>query len=70
MTYLTNNIYLSPMKIYNDTAVVGEPSKIKRHWLSIITQLTKTKYNIECKDFKFTENGKHIRTYIYIFNNL
>ena len=49
---------------------VGEPSKIKRSWLSIIKQLLKSKYNIESKDFQFTENGKYIRTHIYSFNNL
>jgi hypothetical protein len=55
---------------FNGLKAVGEPSKIKRPWLSIIKQLTKTKYNIESKDFQFTENGTHIRTHIYIFNLL
>ena len=55
---------------FNGLKAVGEPSKIKRPWLSIIKQLTKTKYTIESKDFQFTENGKHIRTHIYSFNNL
>ena len=54
---------------FNGLKAVGEPSKIKRPWLSIIKQLTKTKYNIESKDFQFTENGKYIRTHIYTFNN-
>jgi len=49
---------------------VGEPNKIKRPWLSIIKQLTKTKYNIESKDFQFTENGKHIRTHSYNFTKI
>jgi vacuolar-type H+-ATPase catalytic subunit A/Vma1 len=52
---------------FNGIKAVGEPSKIKRPWLSIIKQLTKTKYNIESKDFQFTENGKYIRTHIYSF---
>jgi hypothetical protein len=52
---------------FNGLKAVGEPSKIKRPWLSIIKQLTKIKYNIESKDFQFTENGKHIRTHIYSF---
>lgn len=53
---------------FNGLKAVGEPSKIKRPWLSIIKQLTKTKYNnIESKDFQFTENGKYIRTHIYSF---
>jgi hypothetical protein len=49
---------------------VGEPSKRKRPWLSIIKQLTKTKYNIESNDFQFTENGKYIRTHKYTFIHL
>ena len=52
---------------FNSLKSVGEPSKIKRPWLSIIKQLTKTKYKIESKDFQFTENGQHIRTHIYTF---
>ena len=52
---------------FNNMKAVGEPSKIKRPWLSIIKQLTKTKYTIESTDFQFTENGKHIRTHIYSF---
>lgn len=53
---------------FNGLKAVGEPSKIKRPWLSIIKQLTKTIYNIESKDFQFTENGKPIRTKTYIFS--
>ena len=41
---------------FNGLKAVGEPSKIKRPWLSIIKQLTKTKYNIESKDFQFMTN--------------
>ena len=52
---------------FNGLKAVGEPSKIKRPWLSIIKNLLKSKYNIESKDFQFTENGKHIRTHIYSF---
>jgi len=40
---------------FNGLKAVGEPSKIKRPWLSIIKQLTKTKYNIESKDFEHYE---------------
>jgi len=40
---------------------------IYKPWLSIIKQLTKTKYNIKSNDFQFTENGKYIRTHIYSF---
>ena len=53
---------------FNGMKAVGEPSKIKRPWLSIIKHLIKSKYNIVSKDFQFTENGKHIRTHIYTFN--
>ena len=52
---------------FNNLKAVGEPSKIKRPWLSIIKNLLKSKYNIESKDFQFTENGKYIRTHIYSF---
>ena len=52
---------------FNGLKAVGEPSKIKRPWLSIIKNLLKSKYNIESKDFQFTENGKYIRTHIYSF---
>jgi hypothetical protein len=52
---------------FNGIKAVGEPSKIKRPWLSIIKHLLKTKYNIESKDFQFTENGKYIRTQSYSF---
>ena len=55
---------------FNNLKAVGEPSRIKRPWLSIIKQLTKTKYKIESKDFQFTENGHHIRTHIYSFELL
>ena len=55
---------------FNGLKAVGEPSKIKRPWLSIIKQLIKKKYKIESKDFQFTENGHHIRTHIYTFNNI
>ena len=52
---------------FNGLKAVGEPNKIKRPWLSIIKNLLKSKYNIESKDFQFTENGKYIRTHIYKF---
>ena len=52
---------------FNNMKAVGEPNKIKRPWLSIIKQLTKTKYNMASLDYHFTENGKHIRTQMYNF---
>ena len=53
---------------FNGIKAVGDPEKIKRPWFSIIKQLTKTIYNIESKDFQFTNDGIHIRTHIYKFN--
>ena len=52
---------------FNGIKAVGEPSRIKRSWLSIIKHLLKTKYSIESKDFQFTENGRRIRTHVYSF---
>jgi hypothetical protein len=52
---------------FNGIKAVGEPSKIKRPWLSIIKHLIKSKYNIESKDFQLTENRRHIRTHVYNF---
>jgi hypothetical protein len=52
---------------FNGIKAVGEPSKIKRPWLSIIKHLLKRKYNIESKDFQFTEKGQYIRTHVYNF---
>jgi hypothetical protein len=52
---------------FNGLKAVGEPSKIKRPWLSIIKQLTKTKYNMISLDYHFTEDGNHIRTQKYCF---
>ena len=53
---------------FNGIKAVGEPSKIKRPWLSIIKHLIKSKYNMISLDYHFTENGKHIRTQMYQFN--
>ena len=55
---------------FNNMKAVGEPSKRKRPWLCIIKQFIKTKYTLESKDFQFTENGKHIRTHIYVFKKI
>ena len=52
---------------FNNMKAVGEPSKIKRPWLSIIKHLIKSKYNMISLDYHFTENGKHIRTQLYLF---
>jgi hypothetical protein len=55
---------------FNGIKAVGDPSKLKRPWLSIIKQLIKSKYNMESLDYHFTENGKHIRTQSYSFTIL
>ena len=55
---------------FNGIKAVGEPSKIKRPWLSIIKHLLKPRYNMISLDYHFTENGKHIRTQYYSFTIL
>jgi hypothetical protein len=55
---------------FNNMKAVGEPSKIKRPWLSIIKQLTKSKYNLLSEDFRLFDNGKEIRTHKYTFIEL
>lgn len=54
---------------FNNIKAVGEPYRIKRAWLSIIKQLTKSKYTITSKDHRiYYDDGKIIRTKIYTFN--
>ena len=55
---------------FNGIKAVGEPSKIKRPWLSIIKNLLKSKYNMESLDYHFTENKKNIRTQMYDFTKI
>ena len=55
---------------FNGIKAVGEPSKIKRPWLSIIKHLIKSKYNMESLDYHFTENKKNIRTQMYDFTKI
>lgn len=52
---------------FNGIKAVGEPSKIKRPWLSIIKHLIKLKYNMVSLDYHFTKDGNHIRTQKYCF---
>lgn len=54
---------------FNNLKAVGEPEKIKRPWLSIIKQLTKSKYKITKKGIRYKKNGKVFRTVIYLFYN-
>ena len=52
---------------FNNMKSVGDPSKIKRPWLSIIKNLLKKRYKIESIDFRLKESGKEIRTHKYTF---
>lgn len=52
---------------FNGMKAVGEPEKIKRPWLSIIKQLTKTKYNLLIKELRYTDKGIQIKTQHYTF---
>jgi len=44
---------------FNGIKAVGEPSKIKRPWLSIIKHLTKEKYNLESKEYRFFDEKEN-----------
>jgi transposase-like protein len=57
---------------FNGIKAVGEPSKIKRPWLSIIKHLTKEKYNLESKEYRFfnEKENNYLRTQKYIFTKL
>ena len=50
---------------FNNMKAVGEPSKRKRPWLSIIKQLIKSKYNIVSIDYRIIDNGVEVRTHKY-----
>jgi hypothetical protein len=52
---------------FNNMKAVGEPTRIKRPWLSIIKNLLKFKYRIENKEHQFKINEKWIKSPIYIF---
>ena len=55
---------------FNNIKAVGEPTKRKRPWLSIIKQLTKTRYELLSEDCRISNNGKEIRTHQYTFTKL
>ena len=55
---------------FNNLKAVGEPTKRKRPWLSIIKQLTKTSYELLSEDCRISNNGKEIRTHQYTFTKL
>jgi hypothetical protein len=57
-------------KYYSFTTIIGasEPAKAKRPYLSIIRQLTKSKYKLNSYDYRIKqENKEDIRTKKYIF---
>ena len=55
---------------FNNMKSVGEPERIKRPWLSIIKQLTKTKYSLESKSFHFKNKENWVMTQQYIFTKV
>ena len=57
---------------FNGIKAVGEPTKIKRPWLSIIKHLIKEKYNLESKEYRFFDKkeNKYLRTQKYIFHKI
>lgn len=57
-------------KYYSFTTIIGasEPDKAKRPYLSIIRQLTKSKYTMSSYDYRIKQEGKkNIRTQKYVF---
>lgn len=60
-------------KYYSFSTIIGasEPTKAKRPYLSIIRQLTKSKYKLNSYDYRIKQNSKEdIRTKKYIFELL
>jgi hypothetical protein len=57
-------------KYYSFSTIIGasEPNKAKRPYLSIIRQLTKSKYKLNSYDYRIKQDGKEdIRTKKYFF---
>ena len=52
---------------FNGIKAVGEPSKIKRPWLSIIKHLLKTKHLTQTSEMRIIKDDKTIRTMNYNF---
>ena len=60
-------------KYYSFSTIIGasEPTKAKRPYLSIIRQLTKSKYKLNSYDYRIKKDSKEdIRTKKYIFELL
>ena len=53
---------------FNNIKAVGEPSMIKRPWLSIIKAILKPYYVVINKQLSFHISAKKIRTVKYIFS--
>jgi hypothetical protein len=56
-------------KYFSSTAVIGahEPEKAKRPYMSIVKQITKSKYNMLSCDYRIKDGENIIRTKKYIF---
>ena len=59
-------------KYYSFSTIIGasEPTQARRPYLSIIRQLTKSKYKLNSYDYRIKQDGKDIRTKKYIFELL
>ena len=60
-------------KYYSFSTIIGasEPTKAKRPYLSIVRQLTKSKYKLNSYDYRIKQDDKEdIRTKKYIFELL
>ena len=59
-------------KYFSFSMIIGasEPTKAKRPYLSLIRQLTKSKYNMTSYDYRIKQNGKEIRTKKYVFEKI
>jgi len=59
-------------KYFSFSMIIGasEPTKAKRPYLSIIRQLTKSKYKMTSYDFRIKQNRKEIRTKKYVFEKI
>ena len=53
---------------FSDIKGASEPKSIKRPWLSIIRQITKSQYKMVSSDFRFKIDGKTLRTKRYFFH--
>ena len=63
-------LILDIRKYYSFSTIIGasEPTKAKRQYLSIIRQLTKSKYKLNSYDYRIKQDDKKdIRTKKYLF---